>query len=583
MLKTSPQRQPIPETPGYTPNGNGRRPGRPPRPLGELIVERGLATPARMEEMVARATEAGRPLEELLLEAGVVTGDELARALADRYGLPLVDLGAFPVEPEAANLLPPQKARDYRAIPIAFVEEATLLVAMANPTNVLALDDIQLATGHRCQPAVAAREDIEELIQRLLNAQAAESLARDSAGAERDTGLADVIQLHESAEDAPVVKLVHGIVADAVARGASDIHFEAGADEMRVRFRIDGILLHATSVASSLRFGVISRLKIMSGIDIGERRVPQDGRVTMSIDGKAVDLRVATLPTAWGEDCALRILDRESMGLAIERLGIEGEVRRRFEASFTKAQGAVIVTGPTGSGKSTTLYAALNALNQVDRNIVTIEDPVEYRLAGLKQIQVNEKAGLTFATGLRSILRSDPDVIMVGEIRDAETARIAIESAVTGHMVLSTLHTRDAPGVIERLTELGIEPFILASALDCVIAQRLARSLCPHCKRRVDHPPEALERSGFRAGEALAAYEPTGCGRCGGNGYKGRVGLYEVMLFSPEIRSMAAAGASGETIGDLATEQGMRSLRDDGLEKVRQGLTSLDEVARVTT
>jgi len=350
---------------------------------------------------------------------------------------------------------------------------------------------------------------------------------------------------------------------------------------MRVRFRVDGVLQPGATVPRRHMAGVISRVKIISDLDIAERRIPQDGRVSLSIDGRKVDLRVVTLPSVHGEGAVMRILDKSNVVLELEKLGMADHERGRFERSVGQSFGAVLVTGPTGSGKSTTLYAALGLVNTPEKNIITVEDPVEYQVAGITQVQVNPKAGLTFGTGLRSLMRADPDIIMVGEIRDHETARIAIEAALTGHLVLSTLHTNDAPSAITRLTEMGIEPFLVSSAVDCVVAQRLARMLCSSCKRRTIHTAEVLVAHGFAAQVDLEAYEPVGCARCGGSGYKGRLGLYEVMVLSEEIRELVVARASAEAIAAVAVRQGMRRLRADGLEKVKDGRTSIAEVARV--
>jgi type IV pilus assembly protein PilB len=386
-----------------------------------------------------------------------------------------------------------------------------------------------------------------------------------------------------------VIKLVHSIIAEAAERGASDIHFEPRSDEkgralaeLRVRMRVDGVLTDQMTVPKRMVPGVVSRIKIMSDLDISERRIPQDGRVGLTIDGRHVDVRVVTLPSVDGESVVLRILDKDNIDLDLEKLGIQEHELGRFRKAFHRAHGAVLVTGPTGSGKSTTLYAALSELNSPEKGIITIEDPVEYQLEGVTQIQINPKAGLTFANGLRSMMRADPDILMVGEIRDRDTAQIAIEGALTGHMVLSTLHTNDAPSAITRLIEMGIEPFLVASALDAVVAQRLARTLCTHCKRRTIIPASVIRDHGFNAQFDIEAYEPDGCVRCGGMGYRGRTGLYEVMTMSDDIRSLTLERAAAEQIATVALQEGMRRLREDGLEKVKSGVTSMAEVARVT-
>jgi type IV pilus assembly protein PilB len=570
--------QPEPSgTPGLTPprtrtRSNGF--------VTDVIVDLGFVGDDQARQAIEAARTAGRPPERLLLEQGAITADQLSRALAERYGLDHIDLTSYQVDMAAANLVSVNTARRYAAIPVGFVDQQTLLVAMSDPTNVLAIDDIQIATGLDCRVAVAADEDIEALIGRLNTLQSAVTEA--TVEEEEEAEVAEVADMQVSAEDAPVIKLVYSILGQGVGEGASDIHFEPSGDEMRVRFRVDGVLREAAHVPKRMINAVISRVKIMSDLNIAEKRVPQDGRVSISIEDRRVDLRVTTLPTQQGEGATIRILDKDNAQRSLDDLGMDGSGRSRFEKSFHQAYGAVLVTGPTGSGKSTTLYAALQALNHVERKIITIEDPVEYQLNGINQINVNRKAGLDFATGLRSILRADPDVVMVGEIRDGETARIAIEAALTGHMMLSTLHTNDAPGAITRLTKMGIESFLIASSVDCVVAQRLARKLCSHCKRRAVIPVQALTDAGLRPAADLEGYEPAGCGRCNQSGYKGRVGLYSVMAMSERLKEMAVAQAPEAEVAGVAREEGMLTLREDGVEKVRAGLTSLEEVLRVT-
>ena len=558
------------------------------RPLGrgnsamfitDVIVELGYASRERVDEAIDKARLAGRSPEMMLLESKLIDSDQLSRAMAERYGLRHVDLSAYHVDMGAANLLAPSAARRYKAVPVGYVDKDTLLLAMADPANVIAIDDVQMITGLPCEVAVAAEEDIEALVSRLhtLETAVSEAIEEDEEDAE-----AQVTELRESAEDAPVIKLVYSILGQAVTEGASDIHFEPGDGEMRVRFRVDGVLSEAARVPKRMIAGVVSRVKIMSDMDIAEKRVPQDGRVSVNVEERKIDLRITTLPTQRGEGCTIRILDKEQALRTLDELGMEGEPRARYEQSFHKPYGAILVTGPTGSGKSTSLYATLNEINAVERNIITIEDPVEYRLDGINQMGVNRRAGLTFANGLRSILRADPDVIMVGEIRDAETARIAVEAALTGHLVLTTLHTNDAPGAVVRLQKMGIESFLTASAVDCVVAQRLARKLCSHCKRRAVVPQTALIEAGFRVGADLEAYEAVGCSRCSGTGYRGRVGLFSVMVMSERIKELTVAGATEADLTLLAREEGMLTLREDGLLKVRAGVTSIEEVARVS-
>jgi type IV pilus assembly protein PilB len=545
-----------------------------PRFLTDVIVAMGLASQRQVDDALESSRMSGTTPENALLDHGVLTQDALARALAERYGLDHIDLGLFQVDMSAANLVSTAVAKRYHAVPVSFANKRTLLVAMADPSNVLAVDDIAIMTGYEIRVAVAPPDDIAALISRL-------DRLEDVVGESEEETEEETVELHESTEDAPVVKLVNQIVAQAVERGASDVHLAPDGHETRVRFRVDGILQDITTVPKKLSAGVVSRIKIMAELNIAERRLPQDGRVGLVVDGRHVDLRVVTLPSVHGEGVVMRVLDKGSVVVELDKLGMSLPERERLEAACGETHGAVLVTGPTGSGKSTTLYAALKLLNTPEKNIITIEDPVEYEMAGLTQVQVASKMGLTFAMGLRAMVRADPDVIMVGEIRDRETAQIAVESALTGHLVLSTLHTNDAPSAITRLIEMGIEPFLVASSLDCVVAQRLARMLCAHCKRRTIITAKALRESGYKARMEIEAYEPVGCRRCGGSGYRGRVGLYEVMRMSPEIQALTLERQPAEAIRDVAVTQGMTGLRDDGLRKVREGRTSIAEIARV--
>jgi len=558
-----------------------RRAGGQARFLTDVIVDLGLTDRDRVTAAIEVARRTGRSPEDVLVEEGSLTQDGLARAVAERHGLEHLDLDIFQPDMQAANLISIPAAKRYEAVPVGFIDDRTLLVAMADPANVLAVDDIALLTGKEIRPAVTSRENIQGLISRLTRLD--DIVAQDFYDEEDPADApAEIVDLRESADDAPVIRLVNQIIAQAVEQGASDIHLEPMGSELRVRFRIDGVLVESARVQRRMVLGVISRVKIMSDLDISERRVPQDGRVGLSIDGHHIDLRVVTLPSVHGESVVMRILDKDSVVLSLEKLGMAPAEKDRFERAFHQAYGAVLVTGPTGSGKSTTLYAALGELNTIEKNIITIEDPVEYQLAGVTQVQVNAKAGLHVSTGLRSMMRADPDIIMVGEIRDRETAQIAIESALTGHLVLSTLHTNDAASVIARLIEMGIEPFLVASAIDCIVAQRLARKLCQYCKERQIISSDVLRANGIRSQFDMEAYSAQGCPRCNYSGYKGRIGLYEVLAVTEEIRKLALARAPAPEIADLAVRQGMRLLRDDGLEKVRLGMTSIAEVTRVT-
>jgi type IV pilus assembly protein PilB len=548
------------------------------RSIPDVIVQLEFASREQVDEAVARGRAEGKPPEELMVEQGVIGPDQLARATAQRFGLCHADLSTFKIDLASLNLISSQAARRLNAAPIGFDEDGRLRVAISDPSNVIALDDLKLMTGHEVQPVVASADDIQGVIGRMSRLDEAVAEAVEEGEAE----LADVTEIRESADDAPVIKLVNSIIAQAVEELASDIHFEPDGRDMRVRFRVDGVLRETTTIPRRMVAGVVSRVKIMADLDIAEKRVPQDGRVGLTVDGHSIDARVVTMPRVDGEGIVLRILDKSAALIGLDQLGMSESSAELFEGGFRRSHGAVLATGPTGSGKSTTLYGALNAINSPERNIITIEDPVEYQLAGINQLQMNLKAGLTFASGLRAMLRADPDVIMVGEIRDGETAKIAIEAALTGHLVLSTLHTNDAPSAITRLTEMGIEPFLTASAVCTIVAQRLVRRLCPQCKRQTTLSVSSLERAGFSVAFDLEAYEPVGCGRCGHSGYKGRTGLYEVMAISDEIRDLTVERAPAEEIRKIAVAQGMRPLRADGFEKVKNGITSIAEVARVT-
>jgi type IV pilus assembly protein PilB len=566
------------------------------RVLTDVIVDLGFVDRGTMDTAIGKASDAGTLPERVLLADGLLSEDQLARATAERFGLDHLDLGLYRVDPDAAKLVTPAAVKRYQAVPVSFADERTLLVAMVDPANVLAVDDIAVMTGYEVRPAVTSRTGVEDLIERLQDpdfGHGATAPLDDEVEAEHEPEpvkpSGPLYDLRESApinfgasgEDASVIQLVHRVIKEAVERGTSDIHFEPGDEDMRVRYRIDGVLQEAATIPASAVPAVVSRVKILADLDIAERRIPQDGRISLEVAERPIDLRVATLPCAYGENVVMRILDQSKVMIQLEQLGMLPQALERFSKAFAQAHGAVLVTGPTGSGKSTSLYGALNQLNTIEKNIITIEDPVEYQLDGITQVQVNPKAGLTFAKGLRSMMRADPDIIMVGEIRDRETAQIAIESALTGHLVLSTLHTNDAPGAITRLIEMGIEPFLVGSAVDCVVAQRLARLLCEECKRRTTISSDVMRMNGFNVGLDLEAYEPVGCARCGGSGYKGRIGLYEVMWVSETIRSLAVAREPAETIAHAAVHEGMMRLREDGLEKVRRGLTSIAEIARV--
>jgi type IV pilus assembly protein PilB len=552
-----------------------RRTGRSTRMIGEVVVELGFADLDTVEEAVALARSQGRPTGLVLVEQGVLRHDQLARVVAERFGLDYIDLAVYQLDMGAVNLLSAETAKRYQAVPVGFTEDGALLLAMADPTNVLTIDDIAMMTGRRVRAGAASVEDLNLLLAKLTRMdESIEDIVEDD-GQDEDADL----HVAEADKDAPVIKLVHSLVAQAVEQGASDIHVNPEEGDTRVQFRIDGVLHPAASIKRKMAMGVVSRIKIMGDLDISEKRVPQDGRFALTIDGRRVDIRVVTLPLVHGEAVVLRILDKGNVIQSLDSLGMQAAELDRFTKAIRKPNGAVLVTGPTGSGKSTTLYAALSVLNDGERSILTIEDPVEQRIAGIKQMQIAPKAGVSFDVGLRSMLRADPDVIMVGEIRDRETAHIAVEAALTGHLVLSTLHTRDAPSALGRLIDMGIEPFLVSSAIDCIVAQRLVRMLCNHCKRPLTVSEAVLVEHGLTGVET---YEPVGCSRCGGSGYRGRMGLYEVMSVSERIRVLILERASVDEMVAVAVGEGMLRLRDDGLQKVREGLTSIAEIERMT-
>jgi type IV pilus assembly protein PilB len=546
--------------------------------LGALLVEEGIVTQKALDRGLEVHNETGLPLARVLLEEHLVDERDLVRVLARSIGLEFVDLRETPVDPAAASLIPEALATRYAAVPIGFDDER-LIVAMADPANVLAIDDIRAITGREVVAKVATRGDVADAIQRLASldtsvSDLAELAAEDSVEAQ------DLAALEAVADEAPVVKLVNMLITRASADRASDIHIEPTERDLRVRFRIDGVLHEIMRTPRSITNAVVSRLKIMADIDIAERRRPQDGRINLRVGGRQLDLRVSTLPTIYGEKVVMRLLDTSTALLELEDLGFSPHTLEGYRASYTKPYGTILVVGPTGSGKSTTLYATLNVLNKPETNIITVEDPVEYRLPGVNQVQVNRKAGLTFASGLRSFLRQDPDVMLVGEIRDGETASIAIESALTGHLVLSTLHTNDAPSSVSRLIEMGVEPFLVGSALDAVLAQRLARRLCEHCKEEYEPTEAALEQAGFEE-PPERLYRAVGCKFCSNTGYRGRVAIHELMTVTEEIERLAVERVSTDVLKRAAVESGMRTLRQDGMEKVTGGITSLEEILRV--
>jgi len=550
--------------------------------LGEVLLDGGLITPEQLDEAYEEHQRLGQSLSKVLVERGMLTEPQLVAAFASSIGLRFVDLTDYPVDGSAVARVPAAVCRRHTALPVGY-EDGRLVVAMADPADVVAVDDIRSLAGCGVRPIMATRADVLAAITRYHRADSDLddlSVSMDAAGAEQD----DLAGVREVVEDAPIVKWVNLLITQAIADRASDIHIEPNERDLRVRFRIDGVLHEVMRSPRTIQAGVISRLKIMSDIDIAERRLPQDGRLSVVTNGKKIDLRVATLPTVWGEKVVLRILDNSTALLTLAQLGFREENYTRYAESFTKPYGMILVTGPTGSGKSTTLYATLNIVSSPEKNVITVEDPVEYRIPGINQVQTNNRAGLTFASALRSILRSDPDVVLIGEIRDHETARIAIEAALTGHLVLSTLHTNDAPSAVTRLVEMGVEPFLVGSALDAVLAQRLARRLCSRCKEAYVPTPEALIHARFPwqlTDELPTLYRPRGCSACSKTGYQGRLALHEVMPVTEDIERLAVERGSADAIGRVARAQGMSTLREDGMAKVHSGSTSIEEILRV--
>ncbi len=571
---------PISDVPGILPPLSR---GRSTRLIGQVVVELGFAKEEDVERAVLHARESGRLTGRVLIEDGVLTPQQLARVLAERFGIERVDLAIFKIDTDLARLVDPGFVRRYDAIPVGQDDEGQLLLAMADPANMLAIDDVTMITGMAVRPVVAAYDDIHRLSVKLGNdlPDLSDDGTEESGEVDLSVPNNDVTDLGSN-DQAPIIKLVNSVLKRAIRRGASDIHFDPGSEDMHVIFRVDGMLDQAVTIPRRMSVGVVSRMKVMANLDIAERRTPQDGRVSLLIDGHEIDLRVVTLPTVYGEAIVARILDSSSAPVGLEQIGMLEEDRLNVEAAMARPYGGVLVTGPTGSGKSTTLYSCLAHVNNGNRTIVTVEDPVEYRMDGVKQMAINAKAKMTFAGGLKAIMRADPDIIMVGEIRDGETAHIAVEAALTGHLVLSTLHTRDAPNAVSRLLDMGVEPFLLSSAIDCVVAQRLARKLCDSCKKSIVVEAEVMRTNGFEVDGDIETCQPGGCDRCNGTGYRGRLGIFEILRMDEDIRALVLRRASADEIAAVAMQKGMKRLREDGLDKIRLGQTSPEEVLRVT-
>jgi type IV pilus assembly protein PilB len=565
--------------------------------LGEILVSKGYVTPEQLNS--ALEAQNGLPtmeaLGDTLVSMGYLSQRDKLRCLADQWGVEFVDLESFPVDAEIVKLVGQEICRRYKAIPIA-KPNGKVVVAMKDPNDIYAIDPLRLMLGADVEPVLADEEDILGAIARhFADDGTAQTAVQDAirdidldnieVAAASDGGGDDfsIEQLREMVDEAPVVRLVNLIMSQAVKDGASDIHIEPNREGVRIRYRIDGILQEASHLPRKVQASLISRVKIMASMDIAEKRAPQDGRISLIIDGKQWDFRVSTLPNVFGEKVVLRILDKSAISVGLHRLGIMPKTLEQFENLIQRTYGILLVTGPTGSGKSTTLYSVLSKLNSTEKNILTIEDPVEYELGGITQVGVNPRAGLTFASGLRCMLRQDPNIIMVGEIRDSETALIAVEAALTGHLVLSTLHTNDAPGAVARLLDMGVEPFLIASAVAGVLAQRLARVICPRCKISYQPPMDAVRRLGMSSdtSQGVKFYRGKGCEYCKGTGYKGRTGVYELMTVNEEVRELALQRASSQAIKEAAIRNSMITLKQDATEKVLLGVTTLEETLRV--
>jgi type IV pilus assembly protein PilB len=568
-----------------------------PDKLGELLVKSGRINQAQLQEALAHQKDQGGRLGTNLIKLGHITERQLVDALSEQFKVPSVDLNTMEIEDAVIKIIPADIARKYTIFPVTKAG-ATVTVAMIDPTNVFAMDDVKFMTGYRVEPVVASESAIRAAIDKYYGSTHAIELKKVMEDLSEESGSdlevldeeedLDLATLEEESEQAPVVKLVNLILTDAIKRGASDIHIEPYEKDYRVRYRIDGILYEMMRPPLKLKEAITSRCKIMAKLDIAEKRMPQDGRIKIKtkISGKTKDLdyRVSVLPTLFGEKIVMRLLDKDKLMLDMTKLGFEVESLRKFEAAILRPYGMVLVTGPTGSGKTNSLYSALQRINTPEVNIITAEDPVEFNLTGINQVQMKENIGLNFAASLRSFLRQDPNIILVGEIRDFETAEVAIKAAMTGHLVLSTLHTNDAPSTINRMMNMGIEPFLVATSVHLIVAQRLVRRICTFCKEPSDVPPPALVGAGFSEHESrtLKLFRGRGCDRCSNTGYKGRVGLYEVLEVEDELREMILSGASSFELRQKAIQNGMMTLRMSGLQKIRDGVTTMDEVVRET-
>jgi type IV pilus assembly protein PilB len=566
--------------------------------LGEILIKESLITQDQLDKALEFQRSNGGKLGSCLTKMGYITDDDITGVLSRQYGVPSINLKYYEIDPNVIKLIPQDTALRYQVVPLSRVG-SVLTIAMTDPTNVFAMDDIKFMTGFNVEPVVASESAIGEAITRFYGGGASSheelsNLMKDLVDEDQELELAaeeqelDATALERAAEEAPIIKLVNLILTDSVKRGASDIHVEPYENEMRVRFRVDGVLQTVMNPPLKLRDAMTSRLKIMAKLDIAEKRLPQDGRIMIKYKSegkkKELDFRVSSVPTLYGEKIVLRLLDKENLRLDMTKLGFEPESLKKFERNILRPYGMVLVTGPTGSGKTNTLYSSVSRLNQVETNIMTAEDPVEFQLAGINQVQMKEQIGLNFAAALRAFLRQDPNIILVGEIRDFETAEIGVKAALTGHLVLSTLHTNDAPSTISRLMNMGIEPFLVATSVNLICAQRLVRRICVNCKEELQVPEQALIDAGYSPEEAKTTkiYHGKGCSTCNKGGYKGRTGLYEVMEINDELRELILVGASALELKKKAIEQGMITLRRSGLIKVAAGMTTMEEVLRET-
>jgi len=558
--------------------------------LGEMLVKSKLITEDQLKKALAQQSTAGGRLGSNLVKLGFLTEEDITSFLSKQYGVPSINLAHFEIDQSVIKLVPAEIAQKHMVIPINR-KGSVLTVAMADPSNIFAIDDIKFLSGFKVEPVVAAETSIKNAINKHYDSA---GLVKDILQGFDDREVAtveegdegpDVGDLQRATEDAPVVKLVNLILSDAIKKGASDIHIEPYEKSFRVRYRIDGVLYDTMQPPMKLRAAIISRAKIMAQLDIAERRLPQDGRIKIRMGQKEIDFRVSTLPTIFGEKVVMRLLDKSNLQLDMSSLGFDPQALQLFEKAILAPHGMVLVTGPTGSGKTTTLYSGLHRLNTVETNIMTAEDPVEYNLAGVNQVQMKAEIGLNFAAALRAFLRQDPDIIMVGEIRDYETAEIAIKAALTGHLVLSTLHTNDAPSTVSRLINMGVEPFLVAASTNMILAQRLARKICNSCKEEITVPRQALVDVGFAPDEskALSCYQGKGCMECNDTGYRGRVALYEVMPITEDIKDAILQGASVNEMKELGRKHGMKTLREAGLQKIREGMTTIPEIMRVSS